>query len=50
MRKRKASAYYEIIIKTLVFITLIATAISFLWGFYHISKPKLRDSKSNAGN
>lgn len=29
MRKKKASAYYELIIKTLVFITLIATAISF---------------------
>ncbi|MBE5040742.1 DUF4320 family protein [Ructibacterium gallinarum] len=30
MKKRKAaSAYYELIIKTLVFITLIATAISF---------------------
>jgi len=27
--KKAASAYYEIIIKTLVFITLIATAISF---------------------
>lgn len=33
MRKRKASAYYEIIIKTLVFITLIATAISFFGVF-----------------
>lgn len=29
MRKKRASAYYELIIKTLVFITLIATAISF---------------------
>ena len=29
MLKKKGSAYYEIIIKTLVFITLIATAISF---------------------
>lgn len=27
--KKQASAYYELIIKTLVFITLIATAISF---------------------
>ena len=27
--KKKGSAYYEIIIKTLVFITMIATAISF---------------------
>ncbi len=29
MLKKTASAYYELIIKTLVFITLIATAISF---------------------
>lgn len=28
-QKKKCSAYYELIIKTLVFITLIATAISF---------------------
>ena len=27
--KKKGSAYYEIIIKTLVFITMIATAVSF---------------------
>ena len=27
--KKKGSAYYELIIKTLVFITLIATAVSF---------------------
>lgn len=34
LRKRKAaSAYYELIIKTLVFITLIATAISFFGVF-----------------
>ena len=33
MRKKKASAYYELIIKTLVFITLIATAISFFGVF-----------------
>lgn len=31
--KKKGSAYYEIIIKTLVFITLIATAISFFGVF-----------------
>lgn len=30
MKRKKASAYYELIIKTLVFMTLIATAISFL--------------------
>lgn len=33
MKKKKASAYYELIIKTLVFITLIATAISFFGVF-----------------
>lgn len=33
MRKKKASAYYELIIKTLVFITLIATSIS-LFGIF----------------
>ena len=33
MRKKKASAYYELIIKTLVFITHIATAISFFGVF-----------------
>jgi len=31
--KKKGSAYYEIIIKTMVFITLIATAISFFGVF-----------------
>ncbi len=31
--KKQASAYYELIIKTLVFITLIATAISFFGVF-----------------
>lgn len=31
--KKAASAYYEIIIKTLVFITLIATAVSFFGVF-----------------
>lgn len=31
--KKRCSAYYEIIIKTLVFITLIATAISFFGVF-----------------
>lgn len=31
--KKRGSAYYEIIIKTLVFITLIATAISFFGVF-----------------
>ena len=31
--KKKASAYYELIIKTLVFITLIATAVSFFGVF-----------------
>lgn len=33
LKKKKASAYYELIIKTLVFITLIATAISFFGVF-----------------
>ena len=33
MRLKRASAYYELIIKTLVFITLIATAISFFGVF-----------------
>ena len=33
MIKKKASVYYEIILKTLVFITLIATAISFFGVF-----------------
>ena len=33
MVKKKASAYYELIIKTLVFITLIATAVSFFGVF-----------------
>ena len=28
-QRKKGSAYYELIIKTLVFITLIATAVSF---------------------
>lgn len=32
-RLKKASAYYELILKTLVFITLIATAISFFGVF-----------------
>ena len=29
MKKKRSSAYYELILKTLVFMTLIATAISF---------------------
>ena len=33
MKKKKASAFYELIIKTLVFVTLIATAISFFGVF-----------------
>ena len=32
--KKKGSAYYEIIIKTLVFITMIATAVSFEFELY----------------
>ena len=33
MKKKRASAYYELILKTLVFLTLIATAISFFGVF-----------------
>lgn len=33
MKKKQGSAYYELIVKTLVFITLIATAISFFGVF-----------------
>lgn len=33
LKKKRASAYYELILKTLVFITLIATAISFFGVF-----------------
>lgn len=33
MKKKKASAFYELIIKTLVFVTLIATTISFFGVF-----------------
>ncbi len=33
MKKKRGSAYYELILKTLVFITLIATAISFFGVF-----------------
>ncbi len=33
MKKKRASALYELIIKTLVFVTLIATAISFFGVF-----------------
>lgn len=33
MKKKCAAAYYELIIKTLVFMTLIATAVSFFGAF-----------------